>query len=98
MIDIPYQEQLQIKQRRLSALLKPFCSVQPIIGMENPLHYRAKVHVVMTHGRGGVPFAGTYKEGTHEVVPIENCLIEEERAGKIIRTILQLMKDFKNRV
>ena len=98
MIDIPYQEQLQIKQRRLSALLKPFCSVQPIIGMENPLHYRAKVHAVMTHGRGGVPLAGTYKEGTHEVVPIENCLIEEERAGKIIRTILQLMKDFKYRV
>ena len=97
MIDIPYQEQLQIKQRRLSALLKPFCSVQPIIGMENPLHYRAKVHAVMTHGRGGVPLAGTYKEGTHEVVPIENCLIEEERAGKIIRTILQLMKDFKYR-
>ena len=35
------------KQKELKALLGKFARVSPIIGMEDPLHYRHKVHAVM---------------------------------------------------
>ena len=37
---ISYKEQLAKKQRAVTALLKEFCPVHEITGMENPYHYR----------------------------------------------------------
>ena len=45
-IDMPYEKQLERKQKELKALLGKFARVSPIIGMEDPLHYRHKVHAV----------------------------------------------------
>ena len=38
--NLTYQEQLAFKQKKVSKFLSQFCKVQPIIGMENPFHYR----------------------------------------------------------
>ena len=43
---ISYEKQLQEKQKVVEKLLKPFGKVEPIVGMEQPLHYRHKVHAV----------------------------------------------------
>ena len=37
-LDAPYDEQLRFKQRRVERLLRRFCGVEPIIGMESPRH------------------------------------------------------------
>lgn len=50
-IDMPYEKQLERKQKELKALLGKFARVSPIIGMEDPLHYRHKVHAVMGYER-----------------------------------------------
>ena len=63
--------------------------------MENPLHYRNKVHAVFTHRRDGSIISGIYEEGTHSVVPVEDCLLENEKADAIIRTVRNLLKSFK---
>ena len=39
-----YKQQLQKKQKEEETLLKKFCKVEKIIGMENPCYYRNKVH------------------------------------------------------
>lgn len=44
-------------------------------------------------GKGIV--SGIYQEKSHRVVPVEGCLLEEERAGKIILSIRELAKSFK---
>ena len=41
---VEYKEQLKTKQAYMKKLLKPFCFVEPIVGMKNPLNYRHKVH------------------------------------------------------
>lgn len=92
--DIPYNKQLQNKQKKLEALLKEFCSVKPIIGMDNPYHYRNKVHAVVSHNKGNI-ITGVYKAGTHIVIPVEHCLIEDIKADDIIGSIRTLMKSFK---
>lgn len=90
-----YSESLQNKQKMMDRLISPFCKVLPIIGMETPYFYRNKVHAVLGGDRKGNIYAGTYEAGTHKIVPIEKCLIDNEKADAIINTIVKLMKSFK---
>ncbi|MBP3458618.1 MAG: 23S rRNA (uracil(1939)-C(5))-methyltransferase RlmD [Lachnospiraceae bacterium] len=89
-----YREQLAEKQKLVYANLKPFCKVEEIIGMDNPYYYRNKVHAVFSYEKGQV-ISGTYKEGTHQVVPVEKCMIEDEKADEIVGTVRKLLRSFK---
>lgn len=90
-----YQEQLKRKQKQEEKLLGRFCKVNPIIGMDQPYYYRNKVHAVFGRDRKGNIISGTYREGTHQVVAVEDCLIEDEKSQEIIRTIRGMLKSFK---
>ena len=90
-LDLPYEKQLEKKKKELEKLLKPFCKVSAMVGMEEPFHYRNKVHAVMARDRKGKIISGVYKEGTHQVLSVEECLIENEKADEIIGTIRGLM-------
>jgi 23S rRNA (uracil1939-C5)-methyltransferase len=90
-----YEKQLAKKQEQVKKLLKPFCKVYPIVGMEHPYHYRNKVHAVFDRLKNGTIISGVYEEGTHRVVPVENCLIEDEISDAIINDIRGLLKSFK---
>ena len=92
---ISYKEQLEKKEVNVRKLLKEFVKVSSIVGMENPYHYRHKVHAVFDCiGRGQV-VAGVYKKNSHDVVDIESCQIENQEADVIIREIKGLLKSFK---
>lgn len=90
-----YQVQLEEKQKTVNSLLGKFCKVEPIVGMENPYHYRNKVHAVFHHDRKGNPISGVYEEGTHNVIPIDSCMIHNKKADEIIVSIRGLLKSFK---
>ena len=92
---LTYKAQLQRKYTYLKKLLKDYGKIENIIGMEVPYYYRNKVHAVFKRECYGGIKAGTYKEGTHQVVQIKNCLIEDQRASQIIATIYELVKSFK---
>ena len=97
-LDMPYEKQLEHKKKEVSDLLRPFCKVEEIIGMDDPFHYRNKVHAVMARDRKGRIISGVYKEGTHTVLPVETCLIENKKADEIIGTIRELLPSFKMKV
>ena len=110
-----YEQQLQEKQTYVRKNIGDYCKVLPIIGMENPYHYRNKVHAVFdverrgkhanggrrTAGNGhakaapGGVISGVYKAGTHEVINIDSCEIEDELSSAIIRDIRGLLHSFK---
>lgn len=96
LLDMPYGRQLQNKQKQVEDLLKGFCKVYPIVGMDDSFHYRNKVHAVFGWQKGKA-VCGTYREGTHEIVPVEQCLIEDKKADEIIGTIGSMLKSFKIR-
>lgn len=92
---VPYQEQLKKKQKQVEALLKKFVKISPIIGMEEPYFYRNKVHAVFDRDRKGNIISGIYEAKSHRVVPIDECLIEDEKSQEIIRTIRKMLRSFK---
>ena len=95
---ISYKEETDIKEKKVRKLLKGICKVEPIIGMENPYHYRNKIHASFARLRDGSIVSGKYAEGTHRVVPVDDCLIEDEKADAIVRDIRGLLKSFKIKI
>ncbi len=96
-IDKEYDIQLKEKEKWVKDLLAPFCKIEPIIGMEHPTHYRNKVHAVFGEDRKHNIISGIYEEGTHKIVPVNSCLIENEKADAIIVSVRELLKSFKIR-
>mgnify|MGYP002621362034 CR=1 FL=1 len=98
MINVPYEEQVAKKQQRVEDLIGRYGRVDPIVRMKNPDHYRNKVTSVFAPDKKGKPVCGIYKAGTHEVVPVKACMLEDLRADRIIQTVFALMESFKIRV
>lgn len=92
-----YAEQLAEKSKRFSKLMEPFCRPESILGMEQPAHYRHKVHAVFGEDRRHNVISGIYEEKSHRIVPVDSCYIEEEQADAIIVTIRELLPSFKIR-
>lgn len=93
----PYEKQLAIKDKMIRDLCGKYVKFDKIIGMENPYHYRNKVHAVFGEDRKHNIISGTYEEKSHRVVPIDSCLLDDEKSDAIILTIRRLLKSFKIR-
>ncbi len=89
---VKYSTQLSRKQAYVESLLSCFGPVAPIIGMENPFHYRNKVQSVFGLNSKGEVINGIYRLGTHKLIPIRDCMIEDEEADSILETIKSLVK------
>lgn len=94
---LSYQQQLQKKAKMMEEQCGKFGRFAPIIGMENPYHYRNKVHAVFGEDRRHNIISGIYEEGTHRIVPVDSCLLENQKADEIIVSIRGLLKSFKIR-
>ena len=91
---LSYQQQLQLKQKKMDELFKKIHAVNPIIGMEDPYRYRNKVQVAFGYDRGRV-LCGNYVVSTHKIVDVKDCMLADERAQKIINTIKKMAVSFK---
>ena len=96
-INRSYSEQLEAKSTRFRRLMEPYCRPEPIIAMDEPAHYRNKVHAVFGEDRRHNAISGTYEEKSHRIVPLDSCLIENQKADEIIVSIRGLLRSFKIR-
>ncbi|WP_017472044.1 23S rRNA (uracil(1939)-C(5))-methyltransferase RlmD [Amphibacillus jilinensis] len=94
---LSYQKQLEKKQNQVNKLLSKFGKVEPILGMNNPYYYRNKIHTTFAMNRKGHVISGKYQAGSHQVVPIDSCLIEDQRADEIVVSIRKMLRSFKMR-
>ena len=92
---LPYPEQLRRKQGRAIALLGEFGHVEDIVGMADPTHYRNKVTAAFALDRKRRVVSGIYQPNSHKVVPVDDCLIEDDVADRIIVDIRNMLRDFK---
>ena len=93
---IKYEETLKMKQNAVQSLvnktLKNKLQVQETIGMDNPYHYRNKAQYPVGIDKKGEPVIGVFANRTHEVIPIENCLIQNPKSEEIAKFILNFIK------
>ena len=89
-----YQQQLLLKDEVIKKLfgniINANTKVYPIMGMNNPYHYRNKSQVVFKY-KNGKNISGFYEEGTHEVINFDNCYLQNELSNKIFKTIKELI-------
>lgn len=93
--NMTYAEQLSFKQAKEIKLLGRFCRVNEIIAPENPFHYRNKVQAAFGMTRGGTIISGVYQSSTHNIVKVDDCLLEDKRADEITVTVRRLIRSFK---
>ncbi len=96
-IGMDYGEQLREKEKQVRKILAPYCNLEGIVGMEQPLFYRNKVHAVFGEDQKHRAISGIYEERTHRIVPVDSCLIENQKADAIIVSIRELLPSFKIR-
>ncbi len=93
---IKYEETLKMKQNAVQSLvnktLKNKAQVQETVGMENPFHYRNKAQYPLGINKDGEPVIGVFAKRTHEVIPMEKCLIQNPKSEEIAKFVLQFIK------
>ena len=94
---ILYSQQLSKKQSYMRKLMEPFGKINPIIGMDDPYHYRHKVQAAFSCNKRGHIVAGVYEKHSHDIVDVEECQIEDAQADAIIREIKNMMRSFRIR-
>lgn len=96
---IEYNATLEMKQKIVQNLvnktLEGRVKVEPTIGMENPLHYRNKAQYPLGINKENDPVVGIYAQRTHTIIPMENCLIQNEISEIIAKSVLKIIKENK---
>ena len=92
-LGVPYAQQLAAKQRRAETLFVRFAPVAPILGADDPFHYRNKA-IASFAQQGGQAVAGIYAAGTHRVLPLPaaGCLLQAPILDKTIAAAVSAVR------
>lgn len=94
-----YNLQLQMKQNQVLNVMKKVAHlesvpVHPIIGMENPFHYRNKVQIPVAEKNGEL-ITGYYQKRSHRIVEnLDTCTSQAE----VINEIIPVVRNIANRI
>ena len=96
---IKYEETLRMKQNAVQSLvnktLKNKIEVEETVGMENPYFYRNKAQYPVGLDKEGNPVIGVFANRTHEIIPIKECLIQNNESQELARFVLEFIKENK---
>lgn len=94
---VRYDETLKIKQDVVQNLVDKFLSnkirVNTVIGMKKPYNYRNKLQYPVGKDKNGNPVMGVFANRTHDIIPVENCLIQNEEAENVAKEIFKFIKE-----
>ena len=101
---LDYKEQLAFKQRKVRNNLVRIGGfaeseidqlMQPVIGMEEPYHYRNKAQFPIGTDRDGNLISGFYAGRTHTIIPVTKCYLGVEQNETILSIVLHFMRENK---
>jgi len=83
----PYPALLAEKYQAVTRLLGKFGPVRPILGAEEPTHYRCKLIASFGTDPQGKLICGLYAQNTHRIIPIRDCLLENPTAAAAVQAV-----------
>lgn len=93
-----YEEQLIFKKSQIEncfqRIAKMNVKVNDCIGMKNPYNYRNKVQIPFGFKKKEVVY-GFYRQGTHDIVNMKTCHLQENIVTDILDTVKELFKKYK---
>ena len=94
---IEYRKTLEMKQNAIQSLvnktLKNKIKVEETLGMEKPYFYRNKAQYPIGTNKENIPVIGVFANRTHEIIPIEECLIQNKESQKVAKFVLEFIKE-----
>src|SRR6266404_140492 len=98
---LTYEAQLRAKRDLVQETLERIgglrgTEVKPVLGMDDPWRYRNKVQQPVGWN-GKQLISGFYAEGSHDIVPIEDCLVQPELSVRIINRSRKLLEEHRLR-
>ena len=96
---LAYQEQLAFKEKKLKGHLERIggftdIPMEPIIGMEEPYHYRNKAQFPVGRNKDGRIVAGFYAGRTHSIIENRDCALGVKVNQEILDRVLAHMERF----
>ncbi len=95
---LDYESELAFKTKKVKDTLKKIAhidfDVKDTLGMKDPYYYRNKIQMPLGLDKKKKIISGFYKARSHEIVPIDECAIEDRRGGHILKSIKELMASF----
>ena len=102
LMHLRYDKQLEFKTDLLGQALKKFkpehfesYDIRPTIGMREPRHYRAKLQFQTRSFGGGSVKAGLFAEGSHRLININNCVVQDKLTQAIMNQVVVLLDKYK---
>lgn len=93
-----YEAELRLKQQRVVDALSRIGGVSfselPILGAKTQEHYRNKAQYPVGLQKGK-PISGFYKQKTHEIVPVDTCLIQSQEADTVRKAVMDYVTRFQ---
>lgn len=95
---LSYEGQLAVKRQQVKDALERIghiegCEVLPVIGMAAPWHYRNKMQFPAAKTDGKIQI-GCYAALTHNVIDIDDCIIQKQANNKIMQVVRRWMQQF----
>lgn len=98
---LSYEKQLEYKQKkiennliRIGGFEKEEIPMEPIIGMEEPFHYRNKAQFPVGTDKEGKLIAGFYAGRTHTIINNRNCYLGVKVNEEILNLVLAHMEQY----
>ena len=93
-----YEASLSMKRERVRDALSRIggldVDVQPVIGMDDPWHYRNKT-ALPVGGEKGAPQIGFYAPRSHRIIDIDGCLIAKKESDEVSAILRRWMEKFE---
>ena len=63
--------------------------------MGNPYNYRNKLQYPIGVNKDGEPVIGVFASRTHDIIPVEDCLIQDKKSNQVAKYVLDAIKKYK---
>lgn len=95
---LSYEGQLEAKHKQVSDVMKRIGKLEnvvihPVIGMDNPWHYRNKGQIPVGENDGKL-IGGFYANRSHRIIEMEHCLIQNEVNNELVNKVIEIANRF----